>query len=131
MTILIINMIQEENSLHENEFLNPIIDIIEKTKIDFKIIHYLKLNEISIENYEKIILSGTSLKDNEYLNHIDKFQKLKEYKNFILAICAGAQIIAKIHNAKIKKGKEIGLMETILVKENQILNLVPINQRYT
>ena len=58
---------------HYLEFVKPIEDILRRNGIEFELIHYKKLTDEIISKAHKIIISGTSLKDNEFLNDIDKY----------------------------------------------------------
>jgi GMP synthase-like glutamine amidotransferase len=104
MNILIINTAKEP--LHYNEFVLPIERILSKEKT--KVIHYLELKEKDLIKAKKIIISGTSLKDNNFLKDIEKFKFLKTIEKPVLGICAGMQIICLIFGGEQKKKKEIG-----------------------
>jgi GMP synthase-like glutamine amidotransferase len=130
MKILIIDLCHKKESLHSNEFVKPIENIVKKIK-KYDIVHYLDIKTISLEKYNKIILCGNALKDFEYLSHIDKFNFIKKFKGDILGICAGAHIIGSIYNAKINQGEEIGLIKIKIIKKNIILNNVNFNQTYS
>ncbi|MDA3856103.1 MAG: hypothetical protein PF569_07640 [Candidatus Woesearchaeota archaeon] len=125
--ILIVDMNKEKNSLHHDEFVLPVKEIV---KTNFDIIHFLELNEQVILKYEKVILCGVALKDFEYLNHTEIFNWMKNYKGYILGICAGAQIIGKIFGAELKEKQEIGLVKISKVKEDSILEKVSLNEVY-
>ncbi|VVB79204.1 GMP synthase [glutamine-hydrolyzing] subunit A [uncultured archaeon] len=103
--ILIISTCSE--TLHELEFVKPIEDIIGK---EFKTVNYKDLTQKHIDSAEKIIICGTSLKDNTFLKELGKFSWIKEYSKPLLGICAGMQIIGLVFGGKIKKKKEIGLI---------------------
>jgi GMP synthase (glutamine-hydrolysing) len=95
-----------KESLHDNEFVNPIKNILGK---DSKVINYKKLKKSDLEKANKVIISGTSLKDNEFLKDLKKFSWIKNYNKPILGICAGAQIIGITLGGKLKKKTEIGM----------------------
>ncbi|MEM3405567.1 MAG: hypothetical protein QW117_01170 [Candidatus Pacearchaeota archaeon] len=105
--ILIINLCY--NNLHYYEFVKPVEDIIKITNKKYKTIYYKKLNQNTIKRFKKIILCGTSLKDNEYFENIKNFEWIKNYNGKILGICAGMQILCKIFNCNIEKNLDIGL----------------------
>jgi len=107
--ILIIKIINKK--FHYFEFVKPIEDVLRNNKIDFKTVDYEKLNEDIIKKANKIIISGTSLKDNEFLEDIDKFKWIKNYNNPILGICGGMHILGLIYDGKLNKQQEIGLNE--------------------
>jgi GMP synthase (glutamine-hydrolysing) len=112
--LLIINICKEE--LHYFEFVKPIEDILLKNKIKFLTRPYLKLNDSDIKKADKIIICGTSLKDNEFIENFEKFDWIKNFKKPILGICGGSHIIGLILRHGLKRKKEIGLKE-IKIKE--------------
>ncbi len=109
--ILLINICKEK--LHELEFVKPIEDITKKLG-KTKVVHYKNLKNKDIQQADKIIICGTSLKDNEFLKHLDKFSWIKNCKKPILGICGGSHIIGLILGGKIRKKTEIGLKRTKL-----------------
>jgi GMP synthase-like glutamine amidotransferase len=113
--ILIINVCKEK--LHYFEFVKPIEDILNKNKIEFFTKHYREINKEELGKADKIILCGTSLKDNEFIENIDKFYWIKEFEKPILGICAGMQIIGIIFGGKLKKKTEIGFYAESFKKE--------------
>jgi GMP synthase (glutamine-hydrolysing) len=113
--ILIISTCKEQ--LHEFEFVKPIEDIIKLNKIDFKTIHYSKLTEKTLQIADKVIITGTSLADNEFLNHIKQFAWIKSYKKPILGICAGAHVLGILYKGKLAKRKQIGIIKIKFKKE--------------
>lgn len=127
MRTLIIDLCYEENSLHFKEFVQPVIDIVQK---DFEVIYFKKLNEINLNDFNKIILCGVALKDFEYNNHLKLFEVLKEFKGDVLGICAGAQIIGQLFGAKLKQGQEIGLIDLQVLKEDKIFDGVDLSEVY-
>lgn len=123
--ILVVNLNQIDNSLYELEYIKPITQIIEKQNKQFTIINYMNLTEEIVKEYSHIILSGTSLREFEYLSHLDKFEWIKtinQNKNqYLIGICAGCQIIQKVFKAKETKIQEIGLYKLEIIKEDKIL----------
>jgi len=104
--ILIVSVCRE--SLHELEFVKPIEDIVKKEKGFVR--HYKDLKEKELKKAEKIIICGTSLKDNAFLSDIERFKWIKDCDKPILGICAGMQIIGLVFGNKslLKKKTEIG-----------------------
>jgi GMP synthase-like glutamine amidotransferase len=140
--ILVVNLNQIDNSLHELEYIKPITQIIEtltnnsfdndlgiskpiKQNKQFTKLNYMNLTEEIIKKYSHIILSGTSLKEFEYLNNLDKFEWIKTInqnkKQYLLGICAGCQIIQKMFKAKEIKFQEFGLYKLEILKQDIIL----------
>ncbi len=107
--ILIINLCKE--GLHYLEFVKPVEDIVKSVGKDCFVRHYLELSNADIERADKIIICGTSLKDEEYLKQLNKFNFLKDTNKSILGICAGMQVICLIFGGKLKKQTEIGMIK--------------------
>jgi len=116
--ILIINL--NKYKLHDLEFIKPITDLFKKLK-EFKVVHYKSLKQKDIDSAEKIIIAGTSLKDDEYLNELKKFSWIKNCQKQVLGICAGMQIIALLHGAKFKKIKEIGQTQIKILEKDSLI----------
>ena len=89
--ILLINICKEK--LHFNEFVKPVGDILIREGKKGFIRHYSCLARKDLEKADKVIICGTSLKDDEFLGHIDKFKWLLDFKKPVLGICGGMQII--------------------------------------
>lgn len=117
--ILIIDTSYEKDSIFKDEFCMPIANIIkELANTNYEIKHFSE--KINYKKYDKIIIAGSSLKDFEYLNHLNKFEFIKTTNTPTLGICAGMQIIAKIYGANLKKCKEIEITKTITTKQNKL-----------
>ena len=121
--ILVINL--NKYKLHDLEFIKPILDLLD----DYKIVHYKNLKQEDLEKADKAIIAGTSLKDNDYLEEIEKFYWIKNFKKPILGICAGMQILALANGAKLKKAKEIGQTEIKILKQDSLIK--NINKVYS
>jgi len=113
--ILIISTCVEK--LNENEFVKPIANIVGK---DFEVKHYSEVQ--SVDKYDKIIICGTALKDNSFLEDLDKFVWLLETANPVLGICSGMQIIALSFGAELTESKEIGMTKVNVLKENVLFS---------
>ena len=110
--ILVIDICKEK--LHYLEFVKPIEDILLKENTSFFTRNCLELKDSDIKKSDKIIICGTSLKDNDFMMHLDKFGWIKSYKKPILGICGGSHIMGLALNYKLKKKKDIGLKELSL-----------------
>ncbi len=113
--ILLISTCSEK--LSEEEFVKPISKIIQQK-------HEIKNYSENIEysKYEKILICGTALKDNEYINDLEKFDWIKDYNNPIFGICSGMQVIALSFGAKLTKNKDIGMLKIKTTKENRLIS---------
>jgi len=106
--ILIISTCNEK--LHELEFVKPIENIIKNNKLKYKSVNYKKLLKNEIDKADKIIITGTSLKDNDFIykNNIKKFEFIKYFNKPILGICAGMHLIGLVYQGKLENIKQIG-----------------------
>ena len=107
--ILVIQICEEK--FHYFEFVKPIEDIIKKTNTEFVSIHYKDLTQDMISKSKKIIICGTSLRDNSFLDDIKDFLWLKECNKAVLGICGGMHILGLVFNGKLHKKQEIGLTQ--------------------
>jgi len=101
--ILLINICKEK--LHFYEFVRPVGDVLVKNKIKGFIRHYSCLTKKDIEKADKIIICGTSLKDNEFLKHKEKFEWLRGFNKPVFGICGGAHLIGLTLGKEMKKTK--------------------------
>lgn len=123
--ILLINICKEK--LHELEFVKPIEDILIKNDLKFKTKHYKKLTKSDLDKASKVIICGTSLADNEFLGNLKYFEWIKDFNKPILGICGGMHILGLLYNGKLKKNKQIGLIDNeyhlhnYLVQSNEFI----------
>ncbi|MBT4334759.1 hypothetical protein HOD61_02995 [archaeon] len=115
--ILIISTCSER--LNEFEFVQPVAKIVGKGS---KIIHYSKLKKKDILAAEKVIICGTALNDNEYLNGLDKFEWITEFSKPLLGICSGMQILGLKFGAKLVSKEEIGTISVEVKVINKLFS---------
>jgi GMP synthase-like glutamine amidotransferase len=100
----------------EEEFVKPIAKII---KDNYEIRHFK--DKIDFNKYSKIVVCGTALIDNDFLDHIDKFEFLNTIKVPVLGICSGMQAIGLALGANLTKQKEIGMVQVHLLEPNLLI----------
>ena len=113
--ILIVNICRY--NLHYFEFVKPIEDVLTKNNVEFETVFYKELQSELISKADKVIISGTSLKDNNFSENLNFFKWIKDFEKPILGICGGMQILGLIYNGKYRKQQEIGLTKVDFKKE--------------
>ena len=119
--ILIIDMNSKENPFGFNEFVQPIVTIAEQLE-KCTVKHHLDVDGKSLSGYDKIILSGSALKDTVTLNHTPRFMWLNDCGKPVLGICAGMQTIGLVFGGRIVKCPEIGMTEITTSKVNKLFS---------
>jgi imidazoleglycerol phosphate synthase glutamine amidotransferase subunit HisH len=104
--ILVINVSSEK--LYYYEFVKPILDILKKGNINFFVKKCSDVNSNDLDKAEKVIICGTGLLDNGFLERLDCFNWLVDFEKPVLGICAGMHIIGLVFGCELRKKCEIG-----------------------
>lgn len=119
--ILIIDMNYKKNSLGFQEFVLPIVSVAKELD-ECVVKHFTELRSEDLNRCNKIILSGTPLKDNATLAQPEKFRWIKTCEKALLGICAGMQTLGLAFGLCLKPSLEIGMTEINTVKENRLFS---------
>jgi GMP synthase-like glutamine amidotransferase len=117
--ILVVDMNWKPESLGYYEFVMLILAVAEKLG-ECTVKHYLEVSKLDLGRFDKVILSGTALRDSEFLSNSERFQWLKEIEKPVLGICAGMEIIGVVSGAHLNRSLEIGMTPIISTKENPL-----------
>ena len=119
--ILIIDMSWKRDSLGFFEFVQPILNVIEPI-VKCTVKHYLELTKRDLQQCSKVILSGTTLKDNSFLAESGKFKWLETFDKYVLGVCAGMEIMGKVFGAGLIQCAEIGMTPISTVAVNPLFS---------
>lgn len=119
--ILIVDMTSKKHSLGSYEFVSPINAIVSELT-DCAVKHYSELTQQDLSCCNKVILSGSALKNTVTFAQTDRFQWLKDYGKPILGICAGMQTICLVFGSQLVKCSEIGMTQVTTLKANPLFS---------
>jgi GMP synthase-like glutamine amidotransferase len=115
--ILIVDMNWKRDSLAYNEFVLSIVSAVQSLE-ECEVKHFLDIEPTELSGYNKIVLSGTALKDHATLKQVNKFNWVKTCSKPILGICAGMQTISLVFNEPLMNCLQVGMTEITTLKEN-------------
>lgn len=113
--IFLIKICREK--LHIYEFVKPVGNVLVQNQIKTISKNYKSLTKKDLDKASKIIICGTSLKDEEFIDNVGKFSWIKNFNKPILGICGGMQIIQLIFNGELRKKQEIGFYKENFVRD--------------
>jgi GMP synthase (glutamine-hydrolysing) len=117
--ILIIDCTNPDLPLLRYEFIDPLVSIIEKAGFQSGI---RPLSDQSPPGLtEGIILSGTALRDQEFLK-TGLPCWFSEWKGPVLGICAGMQLLAVASGGSLVQGEEIGMNEIPVIGSDPLFS---------
>jgi len=119
--ILVVDMSFKKDSLAFYEFVLPILSVIRKSQ-PFLVKHRSELSSKDIDGCERIVLSGTALKDNDFLGHVEDFGWITTCDKPVLGICAGMEVIGLVFGSSLQGCLEIGMKEIRLIKKNALFS---------
>jgi GMP synthase (glutamine-hydrolysing) len=119
--ILVVDMNSLKNPFGFSEFVLPIVAVAEELE-KCVVKHYLEVNEKNLNSYDKIILSGSAMKNTVTLDQTARFTWIKDCNKPVLGICAGMQTAGLVFGGRLKKCREIGMTEIATLKANQLFS---------
>jgi len=143
--ILVLDLCYEMNSLSEYEFVHPIAETLKRSGFCLEVMHYKSMHrgmhsgmqklmhckEIGkndmdmdmdgLEKFSRVILCGTALKDNIYLEQLDLFHWIRDWKKPVFGICAGMQVIGRVFGGNIVSQPAIGLEKIDILEDSALM----------
>ena len=102
--ILVVDLCQRD--LSSSEFVEPIAAIVGDGA---KVVQYTDLVAEDVETASAVVICGTALADDGYMDHVAGFDWLRTTRTPVLGICAGMQLIALLHGGRVVNRREIGM----------------------
>lgn len=121
LDILLVDLCYEPDSLSRYEFVYPIADALMRAGARARIAHFTEISNDMLAGSEKAILCGTALMDNTYMDFVESFSWIKEWKRPLLGICAGMQVIGSVFGGLISPAPAIGLEKINIVLDTPLL----------
>lgn len=108
--ILLVDLCCREASLGFEEFVLPLSRFIERCGRDPETVHFRsQKGSAAVSRAEAVILCGTPLADNSFLDQIKSFQWLVPARIPVLGICAGMEVICSVFGGRLGPCTEIGM----------------------
>ncbi len=105
-------------ALSRSEFVEPIARIVGQGA---RVKGYRDVEPEEADAASSVVICGTALADDGYLDHLDRFSWITSTTTPVLGICAGMQVIALHHGARLVEGKEIGMTRVEPVEVNPLV----------
>lgn len=119
--ILIVDMNWKKDSLAQYESVMPLVAVIKKLdKVIVK--HYSELHSRDLVECNKIVLSGTTLKDTTALKETEKFYWIKDVEKTVLGIGTGLNMIGVVFGLRLIPCLEIGMIQITSIKDNPLFS---------
>lgn len=115
--ILVIDCTRQDLPILRDEFVTPVMTIV--MQAGYETCSQPLASEIIPENLQAVILTGTALKDDEFLKS-GLPQWLISWTGPVLGICAGMQLIAISAGGEIIPGEKIGMAEISVTGEDPV-----------
>ncbi len=129
--ILLIDMCDPDLKILKEEFLRPYKDILDNENQDYDVILCVDIKKCNLELYDKVILTGTALKDFKYINFQEDMNNFfANYKKDFLAVCAGAQSYFSFLGIELIKNERIGAFKVNINVKDILFQSEDLNLQY-
>jgi GMP synthase-like glutamine amidotransferase len=119
--ILVVDMNSKKNPFGFSEFVLPLVTIAEELETCL-VKHYLEVDEKTLNGCDKVILSGSALKDTVTLDQKERFAWMRNRGKPVLGICAGMQTAGLVFGGHMVKCREIGMTKIATLKPNLLFS---------
>jgi len=120
--ILLIDLCCREGSLGFDEYVMPIERIVERSGFEASAVHSRSLSPCDFAGAEAVILCGTPLADNAFLNNPGAFSWVENTRIPVLGICAGMELLCSLFGGMLCPCTEIGMNEIRVTETDSIFS---------
>jgi GMP synthase (glutamine-hydrolysing) len=113
---LVIDLCQRD--LSRSEFVEPIARIVGEGA---RVKRYHDVEPEEVEAATSVVICGTAMADDGYLEDLDAFEWLASTGTPVLGICAGMQLIGLANGGRLVEDKEIGMTRIEPVSGNPLV----------
>jgi len=107
--ILLVDLCCRPGSLSRDEFVGPVSRIVERAKEPWREVHFSQAGMADRTGADGIILCGTALQDNLFLQKVTEYASLFDAGLPILGICAGMEALCLAFGGNNRPACEIGM----------------------
>lgn len=105
MSIKMNNILLINSAPFTKEFVQPIVNLFNKKKVDYKLINYTEIPE-TIGHFTHVIISASPKGDDIINEQLPLYKWLKDYNNPVLGSCHGHQLMGVLYGSEIIIGHE-------------------------
>lgn len=120
--ILIIN-----SAPFTNEFVQPIVELLNKNKVNYNLINYTEIPE-NTDLFTHVIISASPKGDDIINEQLPIYEWLKDFNKPVLGSCHGHQLMGVLFGSEIifDEESEEGFHPITVLKDDGIFNNMPI-----
>ncbi len=107
--ILLVDLCYREGSLGFDEYVMPVERIVERSGFKASSVHFRSVSPADFQDAEAVILCGTPLADNAFLEKPGAFSWVEESEIPLLGVCAGMEMLCKTFGGVLCPCTEIGM----------------------
>jgi GMP synthase (glutamine-hydrolysing) len=118
--IILLDLASQQAHLSRHEFVRPVQCTLQRAGCNCRVMHYTDFRISDAEGCG-VILCGTALMDNDYVQDLSAFSWLAEFRGPVLGICAGMQVISAAFGGSIVSQPAIGLERIEIIQASPLL----------
>ncbi|MGM5481721.1 MAG: diphthine--ammonia ligase [Nanobdellota archaeon] len=118
--VTIVDCTDQSLPILQSEFIRPITEAMKENYISYEIVPLASVTSEALKG-KKVIMSGTALKDNKFMECETQAQTIVESGKPVLGICAGMELILKTQDVELERISKIGPVKVSSVKNHDLV----------